>query len=646
MRLAGSVYVNHQARIFSKRQMRGLIILFCLLTMSFIMLCATLFRTKQKIDLNQPLTMKELSSFMSFYEYDETEWEKYFKSEGYNEEISWDNMREFLHVLGIENYVGKEIIKNQGKVKYVDFVNVYEQMLSLLDGDRRVSYKVIKINESIPAKDSWRSGTVGSEDVLYSVCTEIGKYKKGSMYSVYLYGDKILGIRGKRTKGLPEEVVAKKKGITDDDRVKVLLKNGTSLYRKSFFLLTSGEYSQRTIKGEEKSIRSGKVVKYTKSGSTTRPKENQCIIFTPKKESARLYFVNKEGKRISKGYRGSFMVYRYSQGYIVVNDVSIREYLYGVIPSEMPSSYHMEALKAQAVCARSFAYNHIIGIGKLTQYYAQIDDTTAYQVYNKSAESERTNKAVDSTKNKVVRYNGKIATTYYYSTSCGVRQNYELWNLSKQNAGYLKAGIIHKKSKELKGSKSMKDLSSEKAFREYIGNTDKNYFEKQYRYYRWSGTFDFKANASNLNKSILKRKREASSTLKILNSKGQEVTGLSTLGKPQKMKITKRLKSGGIKELTITYEKGKVLLKNEYTIRYCLASCKVKITLQDKTQTSPDLLPSACFYISSSKKGVIKIKGGGYGHGLGMSQNGANEIAKAGFSYIKIIQFFYNGVTL
>ena len=68
----------------------------------------------------------------------------------------------------------------------------------------------------------------------------------------------------------------------------------------------------------------------------------------------------------------------------MVNELPLENYLCKVVPSEMPASYQKEALKAQAICARSYAYRQIMDYA-YPEYQAHVNDSTDYQVYNNSA---------------------------------------------------------------------------------------------------------------------------------------------------------------------------------------------------------------------------------------------------------------------
>ena len=117
-------------------------------------------------------------------------------------------------------------------------------------------------------------------------------------------------------------------------------------------------------------------------------------------------------------YRGSLELEKQQDGIVVINEVLLEEYLYAVVPSEMPSSYPLEALKAQAVCARTYAYAKMLHAG-LPAYGAHVDDSAGFQVYNSNTENVETHKAVKETKGKP-RYDGdRLTETVYFAPSSG-----------------------------------------------------------------------------------------------------------------------------------------------------------------------------------------------------------------------------------
>ncbi|MGH2905938.1 MAG: SpoIID/LytB domain-containing protein [Solirubrobacterales bacterium] len=108
-------------------------------------------------------------------------------------------------------------------------------------------------------------------------------------------------------------------------------------------------------------------------------------------------------------------------GMYVVNAAGIDDYVQGVVPGEVPSSWRADALRAQAVAARSYALTTDAGGALFDQY----PDTRSQVYRGVSVETDATNKAVSATAGEVVKYKGKVATTFFFSTSGGRTENIE-----------------------------------------------------------------------------------------------------------------------------------------------------------------------------------------------------------------------------
>lgn len=277
----------------------------------------------------------------------------------------------------------------------------------------------------------------------------------------------------------------------------------------------------------------------------------------------------------------------------LINELPVEDYLCAVVPSEMPVSYKLEALKAQAVCARSYAYRQMENYA-YPKYRAHVNDSTDYQVYGNSKQAASAVKAVRETAGETVKYKGKIATTYYYSTSSGRTTTTAAWGSGPSAAtGYLK-------SVRVRGNK-----------------VD---YEKNLPWYRW----DIDISAARL------------STILYMNT-GKNV------GSIRKVRISKRGPGKVALELKVKGSKGNLTVKTENKIRSALAG-DYDICRQDGSKVKfRTLLPSA-FITITKKKSRIHIQGGGFGHGIGMSQTGANEMAKQGKNYKEILKLFYSGV--
>lgn len=296
-------------------------------------------------------------------------------------------------------------------------------------------------------------------------------------------------------------------------------------------------------------------------------------------------------------YRGTLELYKTAEGIVIINELKLELYLYAVVPSEMPASYEKEALKAQAVCARSYAYNQTREYS-YPEYKAHVDDSTSFQVYGNSKEQTSTINAVNETAGEKIWYNNRVATAYYYSTSCGKSASITAWGKElNQNNQYLKS--IN------------------------ICDEDGKIYEEMLPWYRWTATIpgEILCNLLELN------------------------TGIE-IGTLQSFSVTKQGEGGIVQQITAVGDQGRIVVETENKIRKALGGSGYTIEKQDGTVIdSTGLLPSAFFTISKSGENYI-LSGGGYGHGIGMSQNGANEMAKAGKTYREILTTFYSDVEI
>lgn len=135
---------------------------------------------------------------------------------------------------------------------------------------------------------------------------------------------------------------------------------------------------------------------------------------------------DKDGYVSTKGkwYHGKLMVKNVDGKLTVINDIDLESYIKGVVPSEMPASWEFEALKAQAIAARSFA---LANLGKQAKHGYDLKDNTEDQAYGgASAETNITNKAVEETHGLVLTYDMKIISAYY-SASAGGMSSTSVW---------------------------------------------------------------------------------------------------------------------------------------------------------------------------------------------------------------------------
>src|SRR5204862_3816141 len=126
---------------------------------------------------------------------------------------------------------------------------------------------------------------------------------------------------------------------------------------------------------------------------------------------------------LKRPYRGQILVDLVDGKLRAVNIVGLEKYLDGVVPSEMPSNWSPEALKAQAVAARSYA----LATRQVGAPFDVFSDTRSQMYLGLAHESASTTAAVNATKRQVVLYNGTVATTYFSSTSGGKTESSQGW---------------------------------------------------------------------------------------------------------------------------------------------------------------------------------------------------------------------------
>jgi len=337
-------------------------------------------------------------------------------------------------------------------------------------------------------------------------------------------------------------------------------------------------------------------------------------------------------------YRGSIELMVSDGKIIVINELSMEEYLYGVVPSEMPWSYDAEALKAQAICARTYAYKHMLN-GGYGQYGAHVDDSTRYQVYNVSGEQENTTKAVDATKGQILTYDGEAAVAYFFSTSCGSTTNSKIWG---SDLGYIKGTLLTDEDKTL-------DLTDEDTFNTFI-RTGYKTFDSEYPWYRWKVTLTLEDLTKTINSNI--QSVSEAGNVKVLDEDGDYVSGkVVGVGNVKKIEEGSRNTGGVLDYITIYGTENTVRVYKEYNIR-CLFDLTDKVITRTNGDdvTTMSMLPSAyVLFDENTVDGLLDsytIVGGGYGHGAGMSQNGANYMAKSGYKYDEILKFFFNDIVI
>ncbi|MDE6760952.1 MAG: SpoIID/LytB domain-containing protein [Lachnospiraceae bacterium] len=393
------------------------------------------------------------------------------------------------------------------------------------------------------------------------------------------------------------------------------------------FTVTFGETVKEYAAGDKVSFR---------NGSEELQNDNAKIASKVEGGKIKVSSVKRQGG--SPAYRGVLELSKDDKGVLLINELPVEEYLYGVLPSEMPVSYETEALKAQAICARAYAYRQMES-NTYSQYGAHLDDSVSSQVYNNVEEDERAIYAVDDTYGVVPCYGDQVIEAFFFSTSCGTTSNNSVvWG------GNQEPYLLDTMETELN---DMANLNNEESFRKFIdGELGTGFIEAEEPFFRWSVGFTKEKLTEAINTHLYERIEAMPENLLVMNAQGNyEKRSINSIGELVSIEVTKRGNSGIIEEMVITGTAETILVTGQSNARALLSPEAVEIRKQDGSVVKGwKTLPSGYFYVDDSNGFVIR--GGGFGHGVGMSQNGANDMAKLGYTASDIIGHYYTAVEL
>ena len=271
-----------------------------------------------------------------------------------------------------------------------------------------------------------------------------------------------------------------------------------------------------------------------------------------------------------RGYRGWIELRKKQNGLLlVINDLDIEDYLKGVITSEVPSDWHAEALKAQAVASRTFALYEKRAAGSRAYH---ILATVKSQVYNGgSGEQSSGIQAVRETAGLIIAYRGEIIPAFYHSSCGGQTENAdELWGIDEP---YLK-GV---------------DCECQQIIRD--------------------GLWEKRISMTHIADALRRRGFRLGDIL------GMGIEGITPAGR--------------VKNVTIHHQSGKKLVPAERL----------------RAAVGNTLIPSVFFELEVSEGDAV-FSGRGSGHGVGLCQWGAEEMAGSGHDFKAILSHYYPGTSL
>lgn len=325
-------------------------------------------------------------------------------------------------------------------------------------------------------------------------------------------------------------------------------------------------------------------------------------------------------------YHGAFQLLKKNdKKFNLVNLIEVEDYLKGVVPNEMPVRFGLEALKAQSVAARNYV---LTPRTKSSVNYDVVDSVASQVYYGANTETSISDKAVEETSGVVALYGWDLILALYSSTSGGYSESYsyafsdpKTKEFPSEDKPYLRAkpDIL-----------SQAPLNNEEAAAEFYKSSPDAY-DIRSPYFRWIREWTPEELRKALENTLVAQ--SATGFVKPAFKKGDKLGDILSLD------VKKRGESGKIVELDIVTTSGTYKVYKELVIRRL-------ITKEGKALPSANVIFEPQFD-EDGKLTLIKAFGGGYGHGVGLSQFGAGFMgSELKLPYEKILQHYYTGITL
>ena len=322
-------------------------------------------------------------------------------------------------------------------------------------------------------------------------------------------------------------------------------------------------------------------------------------------ENDLIQVLNKEDERSPYLFPGHLEFQPNAYGdFSLVNHVPLEDYLRGVVPHEIGPNAPYNAVEAQTIIARTYALRNLRRF-KADDY--QLCATVHCQVYRGlSGTSASADKAIAATTGQVLTYENELVDALYSASTGGITAFFsDIWDGEQRS--YLKPVID---SPNPNWDLSQKSLAEEGAFRQFIALKD-GFNESDVDVFRWNKQSSIQQLTQDLQRYLTNTKNP--------------LAGITTI---KNMEVTERSPSGRVLTLAVETDKGLVELhKNEA-----------------RSAFGPPR--STLFYVepvygANQNLTAYKFIGGGFGHGVGMSQYGSYNLANLGWSSQKILDFYY-----
>ena len=291
----------------------------------------------------------------------------------------------------------------------------------------------------------------------------------------------------------------------------------------------------------------------------------------------------------------------------IINTIYLEDYLKCVVPSEMYASWNKEALKSQAVAARSYAYYRLNKV---------INDTTTYQFYDGTARLHpNSTAATQETAGQIVTYNGNVIDTLFSASNGGMTES----NYNEFGTPALPYFPVHRDSFDTK------IMWNPIIHKQQINTTGLDLLNPEKW---WDQTYEADQTISKNIKTWLSQHGYSNKQIKIISIPKLAFYDKTTSGRVTRGDIQFRF-----------YVKGKV----DSTGKLQLQTISYTGVIADNVRSiiGKDVIPSTLISNMTQTSSAYSITGTGKGHGVGMSQHGANNRANAGSKYNSILTFYY-----
>lgn len=339
------------------------------------------------------------------------------------------------------------------------------------------------------------------------------------------------------------------------------------------------------------------------------------------------------GRRL---YAGTMRIQPNAYGnYTLVNTVPIETYLRGVVPHEIGLGAPPTAIEAQAVLARTYALRNLRRFA--IDNYQLCADTQCQVYWGLGGAAPESDRAITATRGMVLTYNNELVDALYSSTTGGVTAPFSnVWN--GPDRPYLQAVI----DSPVAGTwdLSQQSLADEANFRAFIGRTD-GFNEKGWDMFRWRRTATLQDIATDLKRYLTSKQHP-----------------LADFTQVQSLRVTERSPAGRVQRMEVQTNRGLIELEKDEILRALYTPNSILFYLDPIYENPPQgqaaapATPAPGQTAASPQPGPTPVirgyafVGGGFGHGVGMSQTGAYNLGRLGWSGERILTFYFPGTQL